>query len=416
MDLLEYQAKELFQQVGIPILPSQPIKSVGELKWLQIPYPIVLKSQVRTGGRGKAGGIRFVENTIDAIAAANSIFNLSINGEYPDVILAEAKYKVTEELFLAILLDYQLQRPVLLGSARGGIEVEILLENMHKVVIEEDFSPFYARRLAIKMGLEGELIRTISEIIEKMYLLLLEKDLDIIEINPLALNADGEVMALDGKMTVNDTALLRHPDLMTLTQIESQPLTPVILQTATPLKIEAPKSKRKGNIAIIANSQGLSFSAWDQIVQEKGLPDCCYILNEYEHFADLQRPLTEILNALSQNKEIKVILMNWLANPQLNNDLSQCIGDFLLAKKPQSSDIEAEDRMIRPTSVNRTHRGKKPLNTPQKSDSANFPALILRIVGEVPEGLPEKLASSSVIWADNLEKAANEAVKLAKVV
>lgn len=216
MDLLEYQAKELFHQVGIPILPSQPIANLSELKHLHIPYPVVLKSQVHSGGRGRAGGIRFVQNTIDAVAAAQAIFSLPILGEYPEVILAEARYDAQAEFFLSILLDYQLQRPVLLGSARGGIDIETLLKHMHKVVLTQGFSPFYARRLATQMGLKGRLIHGVSAIVEKMYQLFIEKDLDFIEINPLAVSAAGEVMALDGKITVNDTALSRHLDLLSL--------------------------------------------------------------------------------------------------------------------------------------------------------------------------------------------------------
>ena len=91
MDLLEYQAKALFREMGIPILPSQRIDHCRDLKGLKIPYPVVLKSQVYTGGRGKAGGVKFVENTIDAVAVAQAIFNLPIMGQYPEVLLAEAK-------------------------------------------------------------------------------------------------------------------------------------------------------------------------------------------------------------------------------------------------------------------------------------------------------------------------------------
>jgi len=119
---LWYCTKEIFAQVGIPILPSQPIHEPGGLKRLNIPYPIVLKSQVRAGGRGKAGGVKFVANTIDAIAAAHAIFHLPIAGEYPEVILAEARYNPQQEIFLAILLDYHLQRPVLLGASQGGMD------------------------------------------------------------------------------------------------------------------------------------------------------------------------------------------------------------------------------------------------------------------------------------------------------
>ncbi|MGD1920079.1 MAG: ATP-grasp domain-containing protein [Pleurocapsa sp.] len=165
MELLEYQAKELFRMVGIPILPSQTIKDSRKIKQLQIPYPVVLKSQVRAGGRGKVGGVKFVANTIDAIAAARTIFNLSILGEYPEVILAEAHYNAEREFFLAIVLDYELQCPVLLGSAYGGMNVNALLANLQQVVINTEFSLFHARRLAACMGLSGNLICSVSEII-----------------------------------------------------------------------------------------------------------------------------------------------------------------------------------------------------------------------------------------------------------
>ena len=222
MELLEYQAKELFRMVSIPILPSQTIKDSRKIKQLQIPYPVVLKSQVKSGGRGKAGGVRFVANTIDAIAAARTIFNLSILGEYPEVILAEAHYNAEREFFLAIVIDYDLKCPVLLGSAFGGMNVDLLLANLQQVVINTEFSLFHARRLAAKMGLPGELICSVSEIIAKMYRLLQEKDLDLIEINPLGVNKQGKLMALDGKITINDYALARQPIIETLSLSEQQ--------------------------------------------------------------------------------------------------------------------------------------------------------------------------------------------------
>ena len=215
MELLEYQAKELFKTVGIPILPSLTIKNPRNLKQLQIPYPVVLKSQVRSGGRGKAGGVRFVANTIDAIAAARSIFNLSILGEYPEVILAEAHYNIERELFLAVVLDYNLQRPVLLGSAWGGMNIDSLLANLQQVVVEDKFSLFYARRLTAHMGLSGQLVCSVSDILAKMFRLFQERDLDLIEINPLGVNRRGELMALDGRITVNDNALVRQPIMET---------------------------------------------------------------------------------------------------------------------------------------------------------------------------------------------------------
>ena len=123
MDLLEYQAKELFEEVGLPVLPSQKISDPQDLKELKIPYPVVLKSQVRAGERKQAGGIRFASNTIDAVAAARSILHCSIQGEYPTIVLTEAQYERDREFYLAVVLDRNARRPVLLGSTQGVITI-----------------------------------------------------------------------------------------------------------------------------------------------------------------------------------------------------------------------------------------------------------------------------------------------------
>ncbi|NET61796.1 MAG: hypothetical protein F6K47_38465 [Symploca sp. SIO2E6] len=272
MDLLEYQAKALFREIGIPVLPSQCIDHPTEIKSLQIPYPVVLKSQVPTGGRSKAGGIRFVENTIDAIAAARAIFNLSILGKYPQVLLAESRYDADQEFYLAVILDYSLGRPVLLGSSQGGICVEVLIEHLQKVVVEENFSPYYARRLAVLMGLQGHLIESVSGIVQKMYQLFVQKDLDLVEINPLGISATGEVMALDGKITVNDNALGRHPELATLVSTIDSNLKPQLPKTQL--------TDTEGNIGILCNSSCLAATTLDLLYQKQGEPASCLIVEE----------------------------------------------------------------------------------------------------------------------------------------
>jgi succinyl-CoA synthetase beta subunit len=276
MDLLEYQAKRLFNDVGIPVLPSQSIRSVSDLKALKIPYPIVLKSQVRRGGRGKAGGIRFAENTIDAIAVAQTILNLPIRGEYPDILLAEVKYDATQEFYLAITLDHSLRRPVLLGSQQGGMKVELALRHVQQVIVDREFAPFYARRLAVKMGLQGILIPRISEVIEKMYHLFNQKDLDLVEINPLGISADKQVMALDGKVVVNDNALARHPNLnQMVSRVASQLLhrsvrVPDDTSDDELSVLELPIIELDGDIAVICNGAGLTMATLDLLVQSGG--------------------------------------------------------------------------------------------------------------------------------------------------
>jgi succinyl-CoA synthetase beta subunit len=257
MELLEYQAKNLFRQAGIPVLPAQIIRQTQDLKALTLPYPIVLKSQVRAGGRGKAGGIRHVSSTIDAISAAYTIFNLSILGEYPKLLLAEAAYKPERELYLAIVLHSGERRPVLLGSALGGAAIEGARDAIQQVVVDEEFSPYYARRLVLKMGLGGELVDRVSDVIERMYQLFVELDLDLLEINPLAIGADGSVMALDGKVSAAAYALDRHPKIKTL--LADQPAT----RSAGIVKLE-------GNIGILSSGLGLTLSTVDLVKQAGG--------------------------------------------------------------------------------------------------------------------------------------------------
>ncbi|OLP17679.1 ATPase [Leptolyngbya sp. 'hensonii'] len=346
MDLLEYQAKALFQEMGIPVLPSQRIYQPKDLKGLKIPYPIVLKSQVRRGGRGRLGGIRFVENTIDAIAAAQAIFHLSISGDYPELLLAEAKYDAEREFFLAVALDSSVRRPVLLGSQQGGENLEAALHQMQQVVVDQDFSPFYARRLALKMGLQGVLVQSISTVVEKMYQLFVQKDLDLIEINPLAIDASGAVMALDGKVTVNDGALGRHSEIALLTNRMSK--TSAGSHSSLGFRAEPPAPRSEptlpplvrldGNIGILCNGAGLTMTTLDLVAQGGG--KTANFLNIGGEFhcgwptIDLTERVQQGLDLILQDKRVKVVLINLLNSLNNSNGVAAAIGVHLRPKSP----------------------------------------------------------------------------------
>lgn len=391
MELLEYQAKQLFEQVGIPTLPSQIVSDARELKQLQIPYPVVLKSQVRTGGRGKAGGIRRAQNTIDAIAAARSIFNLAISGQYPEVLLVEAHYDRTQELFLAVVLDYDLQRPVLLGSAYGGMEIHKLLANLHQVVIEEFFSPFYARHLLNKMGIAGDLVPALTEIIGKMYHLLQTKDLELVEINPLGINQAGELMALDGKITVHDTAIRKHADLAALEG--DRPLEGTKVDDDLPLYWE--HDAQGGNIGIICYGVGSAALIWDLLHETKGHPACCWILGpraQGKVFSphELDRQIQAILAHLQRLPQVKVLLLNLVAESSIN----QKILETLIGQTKQPTPI-----------VNRAPN----IDIPQPVPEATLPEIVVRCLPTL-----DNTFDSSLYWEGNLEDAVKRAIALSK--
>lgn len=394
MDLLEYQAKEIFAQVGIPILPSQPIHEPGGLKRLNIPYPIVLKSQVRTGGRGKAGGVKFVANTIDAIAAAHAIFHLPIAGEYPEVILAEARYNPQQEIFLAILLDYHLQRPVLLGASQGGMDVDSLLETMQKVVIEARFSPYLCRQLAVSMGLRGSLIESISQILEKMYSLFVSKDLDIIEINPLGINEAGEVMALDGKISVNDAALARHLDLLALTPPQLQSPWSIIDQT--------------GRIAMISNGQGLMSTVWDALASKGAKLAAWLILEERLELEQLNEQIEAGLQQFQLLPDLKVVIVDIVSYPDFGQKAIESISNYYRSYSPLSPSRGSGERTIRAT------RQERQTLEPRSFPNPTVPQIIFRVLADSKaRDLSQSLADVNFHWLESLEEVVTAAIKLA---
>ncbi len=393
MDLLEYQAKELFREMGIPVLPSQTIDRPRDLKGLKIPYPVVIKSQVYTGGRGRAGGVRFVENTIDAVAAAQTIFNLPILGEYPKVLLAEAKYNSDQELYLAVVLNRSIRRPVLLGSRKGGIDVRSAIDEIQHVVVDQEFSPFYARRLALKMGLQGALINSVCAIVEKMYRLFVDKDLDLVEINPLGVSPTGEVMALDGKVTVNDDALARHPDLAAM---HSKPIVPV----PDRLPEANPTLDPEGQIGILCNGAGLTMATMDLVCQAGGKPASFMNIGGETHNIWLKHSLSERLeqglDLIAQNKQVRVILINLISGTVSCDELATVITQFLQRHTHNIRNIsEARDELTQ-------GRANRP------------PIVVARLVGsQLPKAI-ERLSTTQAFVSEVLDTAVSQAIALSK--
>jgi succinyl-CoA synthetase beta subunit len=382
MDLLEYQAKELFHQTGIPVLPSQRITHPRDLKGLKIPYPVVLKSQVRMGGRGKAGGIKFVENTIDAVAAAQAIFHLPIMGCYPELLLAEAKYNPDREFYLAVMLDSSTRRPLLLGSQQGGVDVESKLEHMQQVVVDQEFSLFYARRLALKMGLEGELIESVSLVLGKMYNLFIQQDLDLIEINPLAVSSSGELMALDGRVVADDSALGRRSGIAAFvaTIPDIAPSQPSGNDCSKPSDLK--RVQLEGNIGVLCNGAGLMMATLDLIHSAQGkTASFVDIGGEYRYNCPpetLQERLQQGLDLILADKTVKAVLVNVLGSVISCRQVAEGMTFYTRNRK-------------------------------------NMPPIVVRLVGDRIDQAADLLAKSKIPMTDSLEDAIAKTVILAQV-
>jgi succinyl-CoA synthetase beta subunit len=394
MDLLEYQAKDLFREMGIPVLPSQKIERPQDLKGLTIPYPVVLKSQVYIGGRGRVGGVKFVENTIDAIASAQAIFSLPIMGEYPKAILAEAKYDAEQELYLAVVLNRSIRRPVLLGSTRGGVDVQLAMNQMQHVVVDQEFSSYFARRLTLKMGLQGDLMSTVSTIVEKMYHLFIRKDLDLVEINPLGVNASGEVMALDGKVSVNDDALGRHPEMAQLmaTAGSSQPA----YVSNAPVLMEP-----DGQIGILCNGAGLTMATLDLVCQAGGKP-ACFLNIGGKNPSDLsperlQERLERALELVTQMKQVRVLLINLVSGLLPCDAAAEVIATHFSRRIREPRGISE----IRPDTLI-TH-------------TVRIPQMVVRLVGKDVDRAKARFSRTQVSFVEDLDAAVEQAIELERL-
>jgi succinyl-CoA synthetase beta subunit len=229
MNLHEYQAKGLFGEYGIPVPAGQVACSVDEAlraaqtlggdRW-------VVKAQVHAGGRGKAGGVRLVDGLDGVKAAADALlgtrlvtFQSGVEGQPVDRVLVEAVSPIARELYIAAVVDRTRRRVVFMASSAGGMDIEEVAaatpEKICSVAVDPvvGLQPYQCRRVAFGLGLEGGQVRELSTIMNGLYRLFMERDVSLVEVNPLVVTADGKLIALDAKINLDENALYRQPAL-----------------------------------------------------------------------------------------------------------------------------------------------------------------------------------------------------------
>ncbi|HNZ19534.1 MAG: ADP-forming succinate--CoA ligase subunit beta [Candidatus Hydrogenedentes bacterium] len=312
MKIHEYQAKTLFREAGIPapggILAVTPDAAAEAARALGL--PVVLKAQVHTGGRGKAGGVQVVSTLADVAPTAARILALTIQGLPVRGILVTPAVDIASEVYLSLLVDRGTRETVFIGCAEGGVDIEqtaretpgkilrLPVEPDRLASLEGDVSTAaFARRLF----LDEEQARQATAIMARMARLFVEKDCSLIEINPLVVTGSGDVLALDAKVLLDDNALFRHPELVALRDLDSEDADELAAKEAGLSFI-----RLDGDIGCMVNGAGLAMATMDTIHHFGGRPANFLDVGGSSDPAKVVTAFRMIL----QDPKVKVILIN----------------------------------------------------------------------------------------------------------
>jgi len=274
MNLHEYQAKELFARFGLPVLPGQVAASPEEARDIaaSIGGTVVVKAQVQVGGRGKAGGIQLARTPDEAFHKARQVLALTIKGLPVRRVLVTQAADIARELYLAIVLDRGRKLPLVMLSAEGGMDIEEVARTRPERIVRrpvplDGIRPFQARSLLKPLLGDGRLVAQAAEVLLKLWRLYHDSDCTLAEINPLAVTADGRVLALDAKVILDDNAEFRHREWTTWRDPEEE--TP-----GARMARERGLSyvKLDGDIGCVVNGAGLAMATMDLIKHYGGEP------------------------------------------------------------------------------------------------------------------------------------------------
>lgn len=366
MNIHEYIAKNIFKLCDIKIPVSYLAHSPEEAfeKAKEIGKPVAVKSQVLSGGRGKAGGILFADTPEEAAERTKELFNKTIKGERVTKVLIEEKVQnKLDEYYLSIILDRDAKKPLIMASMAGGMDIEqVAKETPEKIVKKyveplEEFMPYQARNVALEMGVDTSEVSTVGNIIWKLYHAFKEYDATVAEINPLIKTPDGFIAA-DAKMAIDDDAFFRHTKLKDLDEFKDEQFAYV---------------KLDGDIGVIGNGAGLTLTAMD-LIQFYGEKPATFL--DVGGGAS-ERNITDALELVLKNPNVKVIFLNVLGGITKADDVANAVVNV-------SNEMET----------------KVPI--------------VIRLTGTNEEEGQKILTENNIPFETSMEKAAQKAVSLMK--
>jgi succinyl-CoA synthetase beta subunit len=317
MKIHEYQAKAILARHGVPVPVGEVVVNAADAVAVATRLgggTVVVKAQIHAGGRGKGGGVKVVKGPEEAGKAAAAMMGMRLvthqtgpSGQIVQRLLVEQGLRIKRELYLGIVIDRSSEKPVLMVSPDGGVEIEKVAEDTPERIFKEFINPgvglsgFQARKLAFALGLEGAQVGQAAKVMAAVYNAFIATDASLIEINPLIVTEEGNVLALDAKMTFDDNALFRHPDFKELRDLAEE----------DPLEVEASKYslnyiKLDGTIGCMVNGAGLAMATMDIIKLAGGEP---------ANFLDVggganAEQIRNAFKILMSDKSVKAVLIN----------------------------------------------------------------------------------------------------------
>ncbi|HNX51675.1 MAG TPA: ADP-forming succinate--CoA ligase subunit beta [Thermoanaerobaculaceae bacterium] len=316
MKIHEYQAKQILARFGVAVPRGELITEAPQARAVaeRLDGKVVVKAQVHAGGRGKAGGVKLASDPDEAVEAASRILGMRLiskqtgpQGRLVRRVLVEEALAIARELYLGVVLDRNVGLPVMMASAFGGMEIEEVAAEHPEAILKEHFDPqaglqaFQARKLAFGLGLTGRTFMGFMRLASALARACAEADASLAEINPLLVTPDGDVLALDAKMTFDDNALFRHPEIVEMRDLDEE----------DPYEVEASKFdlnyiKLDGSIGCMVNGAGLAMGTMDIIKHHGGAP---------ANFLDVgggasQQRVENAFRILLSDPEVKAVLIN----------------------------------------------------------------------------------------------------------
>jgi succinyl-CoA synthetase beta subunit len=309
VNIHEYQAKNILRAEGVPIPPGEVATTPDEVEAIakKIGGTVVVKAQVHTGGRGKAGGVKLAKSPSEAREVANKILGMKINGLTVHKVLVTSAADIASEAYVGIILDRASKKPVFMVSPAGGIDIEEVAaktpEKILKLPIDTRYGlqPYQASELGFFLFDDVKKVRAAAKIMGQLYDAFMKSDASLAEINPLVVTPAGEVLALDAKISVDDNALDRHADLAALRDETAE----------APSEVDARNSnltfiKLDGNVGCVVNGAGLAMATMDLVKYYGGEP---------ANFLDIggssnPEKVVNALRIITADPSVKVILFN----------------------------------------------------------------------------------------------------------